>query len=68
MARQIPKQYRKAVKALRKQGWRIVETKDGWRCLAPDGETTTGFHASASDRRAFRNFVLACRRAGADLD
>lgn len=47
-------------------GWTVLEVKNGWRLLAPDGVTTTNVHRSSSDPYAMRSVCRTLRRHGLD--
>jgi hypothetical protein len=65
MAKQVPKEYRKLVKEAVRQGWRLEETKKGFRLLAPNGVGAVTIDTTESDkRRAFRNTVSRMRQHG----
>jgi hypothetical protein len=61
--RGFPKEYRKRVRKLVHEGWRIRATKSGATLLAPDGEHAVAIHGTPSDRRAVSNFQADIRRA-----
>lgn len=59
----LAKEFRKEVERAKALGFRVRETKSGYRLLAPDGVSTVGLHCTNSDVRALRNFRADIRRA-----
>jgi hypothetical protein len=63
--KKIPKEYKKVVKAALEKGWKLEETKKGFRLLAPNGVGSVAFDLTESDRsRAVKNTVGRMRAHG----
>jgi hypothetical protein len=57
--------YRRLVKALRRQGFRLVPTTDGYRVEAPSGIGSSALHKSVDkDQTAYRNSMAQLIRIG----
>lgn len=64
MATSQQKEWKKILKALPQQGWRVELTKAGWRCYAPDGKHIVHVHGTPSDHRALENTLSNLRPYG----
>ena len=56
------KDLKKMIEGLDALGWRVQETKSGWRFLAPDGIGSVGSHRGQADPRSMKNVEAAIRR------
>ena len=64
MAKKVPKEYREVVDAAKEQHWRLEETENGFRLLAPDGVHAVTIHTTEGDQRGVRNTISRMRRYG----
>jgi hypothetical protein len=63
--KKVPKEYRKVVKEALRQGWRLEETKKGFRLLAPNGVGSVVFDTTESDTsRAVKATISRMRPHG----
>ena len=60
----MDKTYKKIIKSLERQGWRIVVGGKHVKCFSPDGETIVTIANTASDHRALKNNKARLRRGG----
>jgi hypothetical protein len=61
------KDLKKLVRAARKQGWTVEQTKNGhWRFKAPDGIGLVHASGTASDHRSMANLLAQLKRYGFD--
>jgi hypothetical protein len=67
--RELPKEWRAvATELVRNQGWRYEYGKNHAKLYPADkSKSPITFATTASDHRAFKNFVAACRRAGGQV-
>lgn len=61
-------QQRNVLSKAEQAGCTILETKQGWRVLLPDGKGQVTMHLTSSDHRAVENMKRDFRRQGLDLD
>lgn len=59
-----PKDQRKLLRSLEKQGCTIIPTTSGWRVLYPDGKSSSSIHRSHGDYRSRKNLRAEVLRAG----
>jgi hypothetical protein len=59
-----PKEVRELVKAAKKQGWRVKETKKGYLLHDPSGVHSESSHRPPSDWRNLRNALSRMRHFG----
>jgi hypothetical protein len=58
------KEVRELVKAAKKQGWRVKETKKGYLLYDPSGRHKELVHQTPSDPRGLRDSLSRMRRFG----
>lgn len=58
------KEVRELVKAAKKQGWRVKQTKKGYLLLDPSGQHKEQVHMTPSDPRGLCNSLSRMRRFG----
>jgi hypothetical protein len=58
------KEVREIVKAAERQGWKVVEKRQGFMLYSPDGEGLVNVHKTPQDHRAIKNTVSRMRRYG----
>jgi hypothetical protein len=58
------KEVRELVKAAKKQGWRVKETKKGYMLYDPSGVHSESLHKMPSDWRNLRNALSRMRHFG----
>ena len=54
----------KVMKVVRKAGWRIEPSRDGYKLYSPNGKDIVQVHWSSSDVAAIRNIKADLKRAG----
>lgn len=63
---------RKTLRRLRREledaGWRIEETKSGFKCKSPDGKKTVQIHNTTSEYRAGKNILSQLRQGGFEFN
>lgn len=60
----VQKEVWELVKAAKKQGWRVKETKSGYFLFDPSGQHKELLHKTPSDPRGLRDSLSRMRRFG----
>lgn len=62
------KEVRELVKAAKRQGWRVKQTKEGYLLLDPSGRHKELLHQTPSDPRGLRDSLSRMRRFGFEME